>query len=722
MHASPRLIDILYVGEEPVPEPVAAVGRSLTVSAGHDSRPEESTRSNVVLSRIEEHSPDCLVLSDQLETGGAVELLETVGAQHPSLPTVAFVTEESAIETLGERGVTELVNSKATDTPEPLVERRIRTAIAVSDDGLGNEGPRESQSDTVQRQRAGSPEQPEREETLRSLYRGTEEFLTAETPQEVSEVVVDTASQVLDISGIGMFLFDDGTNLLSPVAGTEQFLELFGETRVFGPGKADSITWHTYVTGETRAYDDVRESRRLANPDTAARASILVPLGGHGVLVAASTEPGIFSDGTRDLLKLLARTAETALDRVTGQEHIRERTAELQAREAHLEELNRYLSISHDLSGLFRECETRDELEAQLCDNLVDYDSLMFAWIGSQPADSDDLEERSWEGSPDGYLEALSSGCPDAPAKRTALSGNPTIVSNVSEHIHEEQWATEAINRGLQSVLSLPIRYGQTSYGVLTLYANEPGAFDYVTEKLARQFGETLGFGLNAIETRQAVFGERSIEVSTGDTETVMNRIAQIANQTVAYGITKHIDTTQLHFALAEPPSEEILSLETEFVTVESLDYANREHYEHFRVEIAGQSVVPTILDCGGVPESITADSDTTVVRATIPPQIEVESFLERMRQRYPTAELVSEGDPEAHSGMEEGARERIREQLTDRQEDVLRTAYERGYFRSPRNTTGQELAGSLDISQPTFTHHLRNAQHLVFEVLLDDH
>jgi predicted DNA binding protein len=58
---------------------------------------------------------------------------------------------------------------------------------------------------------------------------------------------------------------------------------------------------------------------------------------------------------------------------------------------------------------------------------------------------------------------------------------------------------------------------------------------------------------------------------------------------------------------------------------------------------------------------------------------------------------------------------------LTDRQEEVLRTAYLSGFFETPRDRTGGEVAESLDVSQPTFNNHLRAAQRKLFTLLLED-
>lgn len=51
------------------------------------------------------------------------------------------------------------------------------------------------------------------------------------------------------------------------------------------------------------------------------------------------------------------------------------------------------------------------------------------------------------------------------------------------------------------------------------------------------------------------------------------------------------------------------------------------------------------------------------------------------------------------------------RGRLTDRQLEVLETAYDAGYFERPRGATAQELADALGIAPSTFTEHLLAAQ-----------
>jgi len=51
---------------------------------------------------------------------------------------------------------------------------------------------------------------------------------------------------------------------------------------------------------------------------------------------------------------------------------------------------------------------------------------------------------------------------------------------------------------------------------------------------------------------------------------------------------------------------------------------------------------------------------------------------------------------------------------LTDRQLQTLLTAYELGYYRTPRQTTTEELARSFHLTRPTCEEHLRKAENKI--------
>ena len=56
---------------------------------------------------------------------------------------------------------------------------------------------------------------------------------------------------------------------------------------------------------------------------------------------------------------------------------------------------------------------------------------------------------------------------------------------------------------------------------------------------------------------------------------------------------------------------------------------------------------------------------------------------------------------------------------LTDRQREVIETAFEMGYYEIPRRTTHEDIAGALDLSGSTVDEHLRKAECRLMEQIL---
>jgi PAS domain S-box-containing protein len=555
-------------------------------------------------------------------------------------------------------------------------------------------------------------ESRKREQTLTALYRATEQFLACETPQEVSDVVVETASDVLELPGFGVFLLDDETNHLSLRSGTDQLLDFFDETRVFGPGRTDSITWHTYITGETQYYDNVRKAERLANEDTAARSSLLIPLGKHGVFVAASTEVAAFDEPTRRLVGLLATTAEAALDRVTGQADIRARDAEIQSYQDQLDDIQTLLTVTQESTELLRESDTRAELESALCELITEQECVTFAWIGRQSPDDTALTPQVWAGSEDGYLDTVSFEQTTEPAVRATDTGDVETISNVTEQVHDSPWAREALDRGYQSILAVPLSYDGEQFGTLAVYCSEPEAFSEQATSVATHVGETIAFGLDA--RHSGLDGETTeMLVSLGQTDTALNQIAALADEHVSYReISSDGATVPVLCRLSDPPVSQILELETTLDTVESINHVECGEWDLFRVTVSGETVATVLRDCGTTPRALIATPTDTKASVGLPPEINRDDVLDSLQARYPGTTLVDRQNHDTDVHRE------LNNRLTTRQLEVLLTAYESGYFESPRTTTSEGVAQFLGVSQPTVTNHLREAQRRIFKII----
>ena len=77
------------------------------------------------------------------------------------------------------------------------------------------------------------------------------------------------------------------------------------------------------------------------------------------------------------------------------------------------------------------------------------------------------------------------------------------------------------------------------------------------------------------------------------------------------------------------------------------------------------------------------------------------------------------QGQPQA--GFRGIATNRLGDRLTERQFEVIQTAYYSGYFESPRGNSGEVVAETLGISPQAFYRHVRTVQRKLFDTLFDD-
>ena len=161
------------------------------------------------------------------------------------------------------------------------------------------------------------------EEALTALYDSARELFRAETKAAVSDVVVATVTDVLDLPGVVTYLYDEAADHL--YSATESLESGFmGEDQATVPLDGSSITARVYSTGESRRFDDVTESPYLGSETAEMRGGMFAPMGDHGILVVGSRVKGAFDERIQRLIELLAANAEAALDRVERERELEE--------------------------------------------------------------------------------------------------------------------------------------------------------------------------------------------------------------------------------------------------------------------------------------------------------------------------------------------------------------------------------------------------------------
>lgn len=113
------------------------------------------------------------------------------------------------------------------------------------------------------------------------------------------------------------------------------------------------------------------------------------------------------------------------------------------------------------------------------------------------------------------------------------------------------------------------------------------------------------------------------------------------------------------------------------------------------------------------------ADGDLTLVFHAEDYE-QLQDVMTAFRERYSDIDVQRllqqslEGTPKEQVFIDRG-------KLTDRQYEVLQTAYEQGYFEQPRRANATDIAAELGIAQATVSEHLRTAQQKILDDLLED-
>lgn len=565
----------------------------------------------------------------------------------------------------------------------------------------------------------------QREEALTALHKTTRKLQYAETSHEISQLIVDDAATVLGLDASAVYLFEGDETALEPVAASTEMERLNGPLSTLHADN-ESIPGHSFVEDTTQFFDDVHNSERLENPATDIRSGAYIPLGEHGTFIVASGSVGQFDAILRELTDLLAATAEAALDRVTRESRLRKQDRELQQRNSQLTQLNRINEIIREIDQALVQAETREEIDNAVCDLLTTEDRFTFAWIGVGDPITETLSPRAWAGTEQGYLDSMefSIGTTETePAGRTAATHEITTISNVTDRLRQEAWRKEALARDYLSVFSVPLAYDEFRYGVLTVYADTTDAFDEMSQAVLGELGETIASATSATERKNALLttSNTRLEFEIRDPAFVFSRLAHRADCTLTYhgGIQQTTDGVYVFVTVADAAVDTVVTAAEELVSINEIQRISEDDQAVLRLHLSQPFLALDLADHGAVLRSSTADAETATLVVDVPSSVDVRHIDQLITETFANVELLSKQSFD--NAPSRTLYSRFLEQLTDRQLEVLQTAYYSGYFEAPRESTGEEIAEALDISPPAFYRHARTVQRKLFSTLFDD-
>jgi PAS domain S-box-containing protein len=172
-------------------------------------------------------------------------------------------------------------------------------------------------------------------------------------------------------------------------------------------------------------------------------------------------------------------------------------------RAAHLERVN---SVVREVDKALVRATAREDIEDRVCEIISRSDPYRFAWIADHDPVSRIVTPRASAGIEAGYLDEISVTTDDSPEGqgpigRAIRSREIAVSQNVQEDPQFEPWREAALERGFQAVVGVPLIYDESIFGVLTVYADRPHAFDEDEQTLLAELGADIAHAIHALET-----------------------------------------------------------------------------------------------------------------------------------------------------------------------------------------------------------------------------
>jgi len=176
--------------------------------------------------------------------------------------------------------------------------------------------------------------------------------------------------------------------------------------------------------------------------------------------------------------------------------------------EEKLHRVNRALKVLSECNQIIVRVRDEPVLLSEICKVFVDVGGYCLAWIGFAGQDEEKtVRPMAQAGYEEGYIETLNITWADTERGRgptgTAIrTGKVSINRDVPSNPDYALWRLEAINRGYQSSIALPLIYDNRTLGAVNIYAPEPDAFDSEEVRLLTELANDLAYGITVLRMR----------------------------------------------------------------------------------------------------------------------------------------------------------------------------------------------------------------------------
>ncbi|WP_415379446.1 bacterio-opsin activator domain-containing protein [Halosimplex sp. TS25] len=369
----------------------------------------------------------------------------------------------------------------------------------------------------------------------------------------------------------------------------------------------------------------------------------------------------------------------------------------------------------------------RADVGETVCDRLGETDLYRFVWVGERDFSADRLRVLASAGSAPDVLDRVEDALADGatlPEERALTDGESRLVEAIAgDERVPRRVRRAAFGRGLQSCLVVPMAYQGTTYGVVSVYSGQEDGFGEEERAGLETLGRVAGFAIRAIRQEGLLVADTVTEVTVDvrDSTVPFVRAAREADCEVSLdGAVPRGDGAVVCYLSPDGTSGAFGEALAGAEAVADLRWIRREEDPLVQVTVDGETPVTTLAARGGAVGAAEYGPRSARLVVEVPPDGDVRRTVEAVDATVEETSLAAKAEKRRTPESAEAFRDALDERLTDRQRTVLRTAYLSDYFESPRGSTSEEVAETLDIAGSTMLYHLRRAQQHLAEAFYD--
>ena len=367
-------------------------------------------------------------------------------------------------------------------------------------------------------------------------------------------------------------------------------------------------------------------------------------------------------------------------------------------------------SLTDRIRGLCRKlgaATTRTELAAAVCEQLSAVSEYEAVWFGRSHCSDAVLEPEATVGVDDVSLR--SDG--DGPIGRAVDTGAVQVSG-----VDAAGDLPAALAETGTTVAAVPFVDGETVYGLLVVVATAAAAVGPPEQAAFGDIGAAIGHALCCLRARRTLMTGRVTEVTVRvrDGGSILSALSERLDCRVAVeGVVATPEGRPRHYVTVHSAaSDRIREVGADWPAVGQFDIVS-EHDDACVVEI--EPPEPTLhrvtAEHGGTVSDLSYEDGAAMVTIELPDADGTRELLAALRAKFETVTLAAQREADRSIQTRRQFRSSLLDRLSDRQQTALRLAYRAGYFNWPRESTGEDIAASMDISAPTFHKHLRHAE-----------